>query len=141
MTNRTTKVIRGILKQYNLMPSWIGGVEITFRELMGTVIIFTYVGVALNAWQDNTVIHPYFFGNFFIFLFSIIPLILFGGLLYYKFFIHAKQKYLQHQVFRIERSPLARKLFEHDEVLKEMCKAMGIDYEKAIRRVRPKKKG
>ena len=136
---QSRQIIKRVLRQYSIVPSWIGGIDLTARELLGTITFFTYVGVALGVWQDNTGIHPYFFHSFFIFLFSIVPIFLFGGLLYYKFFIHAKQKYIQHQIFRIERSPLTKKLLEHDEILKEICKVMKIDYKKAISRVAKKK--
>jgi hypothetical protein len=132
---QSRRILRKILKQYSIIPSWAGGLELTIRETLSLITLFTYVGVAIGVWQGNEAIHPYFLNNFFLFLFSIVPPFLLAGLLYYKFFIHAKQRYQQHQLFRIERSPMAKKLFEHDEVLKEICKKMSIDYKKTISRV------
>lgn len=135
------RVIRCVLKQYEVLPSWIGGIDITTRELLGSIVIFTYIGVALGVWQDNLWLHPYFLNNFFFFLFSIVPIFLVSALLYYKFLVHARQKYQQHQAHRSTRSPIVRKQLEHDMVLKEMCKALGVDYDEVVNRVRRGKNG
>ena len=132
---QSRQLVRKILKQYNVIPSWVGGVDITLREVISLISLFTYVGVALGVWQTNPGFHHYFLNNFFVFIFSVVPALLFIGLLYYKFAVYAKQRYLQHQVFKIERSPMARKLLEHDEIFKEICKLQGIDYKETIKRV------
>ena len=135
------RIIRKAIKQYTVIHSWVGGIHIVTAELLALIGILTYVGVMFTVWYDRPEYHHYFFNNFFVFLFAIIPPFLIAGLLYYKFMIHARQRYQQHQMFRPERSPSARKLLEHTEILKEVCKVMGIDYEEAISRVGEKKKG
>lgn len=100
------RFVKLITRQYSIMPSWVGGLIIVHQELLSMIGFFTFAGVMNTVWLNYPDWHRFFFDSFLFFLFCFIPLFEFMALLYYKFMVHSRQTYQQHQSFTPGRSPL-----------------------------------
>lgn len=121
------KLINLIFRQSTKLPSWVGGLIIIHQEVFAIVGLLTFAGVMNGFWLDHLQWHPYFFNNFLFFLLCFIPPLELAGLLYYKFMVHARQKYQQYQMFSLERSNLYREVITQGKKIDAIIEKLGLD--------------